>query len=110
MFFIIFLLLPRREKKNIGTFSLESVDDPETLGELPVPYRAVFVVRDPRDIVATSYFESLSTTREWARRPMKDLKVHSFQTRMRKIAKTLAMDAEIARFASFFNKENALAV
>jgi hypothetical protein len=46
---------------------------PRAMSLLGRPYRAVFTVRDPRDLIAEAYLEHLSTSEAWARRPRDDL-------------------------------------
>jgi len=92
----------------LGTFIFEDLDDLETLTTLTTKradFRAVFVIRDPRDVVATRYINALSTQEEWAREKRDDLNGESFQARLRKQNSEEAIDIEIARFltASGYN-------
>ena len=42
----------------------------------------MFVVRDPRDLIAEAYLEHLNTTETWTRLPRADFGGYSFQTLM----------------------------
>ena len=53
-------------RQNFHSFSFES-PHPRAMHLLGRPYRAIFVVRDPRDLIAEAYLEHLNTTEAWAR-------------------------------------------
>ena len=63
-------------------------------------YRAVFVIRDPRDVITSSYLSIISTLDAWARTKRDDLKGLSFQLVMRNLNAEVALNVEIARFMS----------
>ena len=63
-------------------------------------YRAVFVIRDPRDVITSSYLSIISTLDAWARTKRDDLKGLSFQSVMRNLNAEVALNVEIARFMS----------
>ena len=63
-------------------------------------YRAVFVIRDPRDVITSSYLSIMSTLDAWARTKRDDLKGLSFQSVMRNLNAEVALNVEIARFMS----------
>ena len=63
-------------------------------------YRAVFVIRDPRDVIISSYLSIISTLDAWARTKRDDLKGLSFQLVMRNLNAEVALNVEIARFMS----------
>jgi hypothetical protein len=80
-------------------------------------FRTVFVVRDPRDVITSSYLSIISTLEEWARTKRDDLDGSSFQSVMRNnLNAEIALDVEIVRFMSasvdvpfFTGLENAMA-
>ena len=80
-------------------------------------FRTVFVVRDPRDVITSSYLSIISTLEEWARTKRDDLDGSSFQSVMRNnLNAEIALDVEIVRFMSasvdvpfFTGIENAMA-
>ena len=86
-------------RQNVHSFSFES-PHPRAMHLLGRPYRAVFVVRDPRDLIAEAYLEHLNTTEAWARLPRADLGGDSFQTRLRAMSVEEGVDLEIDRFTA----------
>ena len=80
-------------------------------------FRTVFVVRDPRDVITSSYLSIISTLEEWARTKRDDLDGSSFQSVMRNnLNAEIALDVEVVRFMSasvdvpfFTGLENAMA-
>ena len=86
-------------RQNFHSFSFES-PHPRAMHLLGRPYRAIFVVRDPRDLIAEAYLEHLNTTEAWARLPRADLGGDSFQTRLRAMSVEEGIDLEIDRFTA----------
>ena len=103
------LLVPRVHAMVLGTvddfrhdvhsFSFDR-STPRDMGLLGRAYRAVFVVRDPRDLVAESYLEHLDTSEAWARLPRDDLGGESFQSKLRSMSTEDGVDVEIDRFTA----------
>ena len=86
-------------RQNFHSFSFES-PHPRAMHLLGRSYRAIFVVRDPRDLIAEAYLEHLNTTEAWARLPRADLGGDSFQTRLRAMSVEEGIDLEIDRFTA----------
>ena len=84
-----------REEVDSFTFERATPDRMKLLGR---PYRAVFVVRDPRDVVAEAYLDHLSTTEAWARLRRDDLDGASFQEKLRAMSAEEGVDLEMDRF------------
>ena len=90
---------PKDFRQNVHAFSFES-PMPRAMRLLGRSYRAVFVVRDPRDLIAEAYLEHLNTTEAWARLPRGDLGGESFQTQLRAMTPSEGIDLEIDRFTA----------
>ena len=84
-----------REEVDSFTFERATPDRMKLLGR---PYRAVFVVRDPRDVVAEAYLDHLSTTEAWARLRRDDLDGASFQEKLCAMSAEEGVDLEMDRF------------
>ena len=109
---------------DVGTVSITSdggtVLTPQRMQSMfpeHLSFRTVFVVRDPRDVITSSYLSIISTLEEWARTKRDDLDGSSFQSVMRNnLNAEIALDVEILRFMSasvdvpfFTGLENAMA-
>ena len=86
-------------RHDVHSFSFDR-STPRDMGLLGRAYRAVFVVRDPRDLVAESYLEHLDTSEAWARLPRDDLGGESFQSKLRSMSTEDGVDVEIDRFTA----------
>ena len=86
-------------RHDVHTFSFDR-STPRDMGLLGRPYRAVFIVRDPRDLIAESYLEHLDTSEAWARLPRDDLGGESFQSKLRSMSAEDGVDVEIDRFTA----------
>ena len=86
-------------RQDVHSFTFES-PMPRSMRLLGRDYRAVFVVRDPRDLVAQAYLEHLETSAAWARLPRDDLHGDSFQSRLRAMSAEDGVDLEIDRFTA----------
>ena len=86
-------------RHDVHSFSFDR-STPRDMGLLGRAYRAVFVVRDPRDLVAESYLEHLDTSEAWARLPRDDLGGESFQSKLRSMSTEAGVDVEIDRFTA----------
>ena len=86
-------------RQNVHSFTFES-PMPRAMRLLGRPYRAVFVVRDPRDLIAEAYLEHLNTSEAWARLPRAELGGDSFQSRLRAMSPEEGINLEIDRFTA----------
>ena len=86
-------------RHDVHSFSFDR-STPRDMGLLGRAYRAVFVVRDPRDLVAESYLEHLDTSEAWARLPRDVLGGESFQSKLRSMSTEDGVDVEIDRFTA----------